>query len=115
MLSMDIDIRQLYRSALLMRYLWEQIRSAFKPDTQRQYDKLYDALAMATRKEMETHKQYAMKCYPNTADPSPDAKAVDVVRKAYRHLLYLTDKSGMGNRMVKSYESSDYASKNIFD
>lgn len=115
MLSMDLDVRQLYRSSLLMRYLWEQIRTAFKPSSQKLYDKFFDMLTRVTRTELEEFRRYAAQCYPNPPDTAPDLKTVEVVRKGYRHLLYLTDSSGFGNRLIKSYSDEQYQMKNMFE
>jgi len=115
MMGMENNIFQVQRSAILLRYLWEQIRSAFKVSTQRKYDLFFDRLVKASEEKAREYRTYALKCYPMMPDCAADERMCKVIRDAYRHLMALSDKSGFGNKLVKNFDAQEYSKRNIME
>jgi hypothetical protein len=119
MFGMETSVEKAYHSARLIRYLWEQIRSAFKVRTQRVYDEYFDTLVDATYDAYIEYRKYASKCYPNPPQPAffikKNKRLTKILRGAYRQLNSLCDKSGFGNKTVKDFSSEDYVKRNMME
>ena len=70
MFGMETSVVSSYHTTRLIRYLWEQIRSAFKVRTQRTYDDYFDALVDASYDALVEYQQYSARCYPNKPQPN---------------------------------------------
>jgi hypothetical protein len=119
MFGMETSVISAYHTTRLIRYLWEQIRSAFKVKTQRTYDDYFDLLVDASYDALIEYNKYAMKCYPNRPQPAffveKNRKLTKIIRGAYRQLNALKDRSGFGNKHIKDFSAEDYAKRNMME
>jgi hypothetical protein len=119
MFGMETSFVSAYHTSRLIRYLWEQIRSAFKVPTQRRYDVFFDKLVDASFEGLRKYNNYAIKCRPMPPNPAyfmkENIQLSRVIRNAYRHLNTLTDKSGFGNKMIKNFDAEEYSKRNMME
>lgn len=119
MFGMETSVISAYHTTRLIRYLWEQIRSAFKVRTQRVYDDYFDLLVEASYDALIEYNHYASKCYPNKPQPAffieKNRKLTKIIRGAYRQLNALKDKSGFGNKHIKDFSAEDYVKRNMME
>lgn len=119
MFGMEISVINAYHTTRLIRYLWEQIRSAFKVRTQRIYDEYFDSLVDASYDALIEYQRYAAKCYPNRPQQAfflkKNRRLTRVIRGAYRQLNALKDKSGFGNKHIKDFSAEDYSKRNMME
>jgi hypothetical protein len=119
MFGMETSVISAYHTTRLIRYLWEQIRSAFKVKTQRIYDSYFDKLVDMSYEALIEYNHYAARCYPNKPQPAffieKNVKLTKVIRGAYRQLNSLTDRSGFGNKMIKDFSAEQYSKRNMME
>ena len=119
MFGMETSVISAYHTTRLIRYLWEQIRSAFKVRTQRNYDEYFDLLVDASYDALIEYNHYAIKCHPYPPKPAffieKNRKLTKIIRGAYRSLNALKDRSGFGNRMTKDFSAEDYTKRNMME
>jgi hypothetical protein len=119
MFGMETSVVSAYHTTRLIRYLWEQIRSAFKVKTQRVYDAYFDKLVDVSYDALIEYNQYAQRCYPNKPQPAyfleKNQRLTKVIRGAYRTLNLLVDKSGFGNKLIKDFSVEQYSKRNIME
>lgn len=119
MFGIETSVVSAYHTCRLIRYLWEQIRSAFKIPTQRRYDRYFDELVDVSMEAMKEFNAYAIKCRPYHPNPAyfqdKNMKLSRVIRAAYRHLNTLCDKSGFGNKQLRVMDAENYAKRNIME
>jgi hypothetical protein len=119
MFGMETSVISAYHTTRLIRYLWEQIRSAFKVKTQRIYDSYFDKLVDMSYDALIEYNQYASRCYPNRPQPTffleKNQRLTKVIRGAYRQLNSLCDKSGFGNKQIKDFSAETYSKRNMME
>ena len=119
MFGMETSVVSAYHTTRLIRYLWEQIRSAFKVRTQRTYDEYFDTLVDASYDALIEYNKYATKCYPNRPQPAffveKNRRLTKIIRGAYRQLNALCDKSGFGNKTTKDFSQEEYTKRNMME
>lgn len=113
MFQMHLHVRYCYHAALLIRDSWELLRSAFAYKTQTLYDKRFDELVAFADAEFRDYLELNARSYPYSANSSPSEELEKRIRGANRHLKYLSDRSGFGNKLLKTYESGDYEGTNV--
>jgi hypothetical protein len=119
MFGMETSVVSAYHTTRLIRYLWEQIRSAFKVKTQRIYDAYFDKLVDVSYDALIEYNQYSARCYPNKPAPAyfieKNQRLTKVIRGAYRQLNSLCDQSGFGNKQIKDFSAEQYSRRNMME
>jgi hypothetical protein len=105
--QMHYHVQQAYFCAVLMKYLWNQIRPAFLPKWQKKYTVMFDKLFQWADEEVQENALFALQAGGNAISQTPSRELVEATWNAYQHLKFLTDKSGYGNRLDKVYDKEE--------
>ena len=111
--NLERHISYCVQSAHLLRTMWDHPRTALKVEQQKKYDKMYDGLLEAARREYDQYLSLSAQSFPYQADPTPSQELCTAIRGAARHLKYLTDKTGYGSPQRKSYDSDENSDRNV--
>lgn len=104
MFQMHTHIRFCYHACLLISDMWDLIRSAFRKPTQNLYDKKFDDLMAIAYSEYQDYLQLVSLSSPYAPSSAPSTELYQAIRGAHRHLSALCDKSGFGNKMLKTHD-----------